>query len=244
MKPFEHTSKEKGMWRGWLKNGQSLEITWPRTSIGAKIGYHDHSRHLWIGLGIVQAFIPLGLSQTDYPIGDEPSWGIDASLEFGLTFSFGNWRKHYDWPWDWDWHRTSYLLADGSWVHELRNDRPGVNKKSRFETNFDHYQYIREIRDTKCWRQDYPYTYVLQSGEVQERVATVSIEEFEYRRKCFRWLPWFARVKRSIDVRFNDEVGERTGSWKGGTIGCGYDMLPGETAWECLRRMEAERDFR
>jgi hypothetical protein len=50
-------------------------------------------------------------------------------------------------------------------------------------------------------------------------------------------------VRTSIEVGFDDEVGERTGSWKGGTIGCGYDMLPDESAVQCLRRMERERKF-
>jgi hypothetical protein len=44
-------------------------------------------------------------------------------------------------------------------------------------------------------------------------------------------------------IEFNDEVGERTGSWKGGTLGCGYNLLPNETPLECLRRMEKERKF-
>ncbi len=39
-------------------------------------------------------------------------------------------------------------------------------------------------------------------------------------------------------------VGERTGSWKGGTIGCGNDLLPGETMEQSLRRMERDRTFR
>lgn len=60
-----------------------------------------------------------------------------------------------------------------------------------------------------------------------------------------RALPERPRVMevRAIDVQFSDEVGERTGSWKGGTIGCGYNMLPGESPLDTLRRMEAERKF-
>ena len=58
-----------------------------------------------------------------------------------------------------------------------------------------------------------------------------------------RW-PIYKWYRKSINVQFSDETGERTGSWKGGTIGCGYDMLPGETAEQTLRRMEKEREFR
>lgn len=85
----------------------------------------------------------------------------------------------------------------------------------------------------------HPYTYVLRNGEVQERTATIKIEE----RKWTRWWLPCRLVSRYIDVTFSDEVGERSGSWKGGCIGCSYDMLPGESAAAALRRMERERKF-
>jgi hypothetical protein len=83
------------------------------------------------------------------------------------------------------------------------------------------------------------YRYTLRSGEVQERTATVKSERRVWTRW---WFPW-KRDERSIWVEFNDEVGERTGSWKGGVLGCGYDMKPGETPLATLRRMEQEREF-
>ena len=85
----------------------------------------------------------------------------------------------------------------------------------------------------------HPYNYVRRSGEIQERTATIQVET----RLWTRW--WLPRrlFKKTIDVKFNDEVGERTGSWKGGVMGCGYDMLPGELPLQTLRRMEAERKF-
>ena len=85
----------------------------------------------------------------------------------------------------------------------------------------------------------HPYRYILRNGTVQERTAAIYAEERHY------WRPWFPSRKtvRSIDVQFSDEVGERTGSWKGGTIGCGYEMKPGETPLQTLRRMERERKF-
>lgn len=85
----------------------------------------------------------------------------------------------------------------------------------------------------------HPYTYVLRSGEVQHRNATIQKESRLWLRP---WLP-FRRYVESIDVQFSDEVGERSGSWKGGTIGCGYEMRRGETPLQTLRRMQAERKF-
>lgn len=85
----------------------------------------------------------------------------------------------------------------------------------------------------------YRYRYALRSGEVQERTATIKPERRLWTR------PWFPskRESRYIDIEFNDEVGERSGSWKGGCIGCSYDMLEGETPLTTLRRMERERKF-
>jgi hypothetical protein len=46
-----------------------------------------------------------------------------------------------------------------------------------------------------------------------------------------------------IEIEFDKEVGERAGSWKGGTIGCSYGIKSNETAYQCLLRMEQERKF-
>lgn len=96
---------------------------------------------------------------------------------------------------------------------------------------------------THTYTHTYTYTYTRKSGEVQMRTATVTVERREWRYWCLQWTRWGARVHTGIDVRFDDEVGEETGSWKGGCVGCGYEMRQGETAEQCLRRMERERRF-
>ena len=86
----------------------------------------------------------------------------------------------------------------------------------------------------------YDYRYERESGEVQERKATIAKETGTWWRP---WLPW-KMVKRSIKIDFDAEVGERSGSWKGGVMGCYYEMRPHESPLDCLRRMERERRFR
>ncbi len=88
-----------------------------------------------------------------------------------------------------------------------------------------------------------PYRYVLKNGTAQDRIATVHIERWSSRPLCLRWARLFERTRQSIAVSFNDEVGEESGSWKGGCTGCGFELLPGETAEQSLRRMEATRKF-
>lgn len=211
----------------------------------ALINWSEGSRFsLHIHLGWPNIFIKLPVrSKSGNPDYGAQTWGLSL-FESALHLNWGNHCKIVHLPWDWDWYRTSYLMKDGTWLHELRSDRPGVNKRSPFKTNHDHYQHIRELRDAGQWEETYPYRYVLKSGEVQDRLATVKVEEFERRRRWLRWTRLGSAIRQSIDVSFSDEVGERIGSWKGGTVGCGYDLKPGETPEQCLRRMERERTFR
>lgn len=149
-------------------------------------------------------------------------WGFHLLHgERALSLEWGRWRKTIEMPFGWTHVRHSILCADGGW-HQT-----------------EHYA------TPPCAHvEDHPYRYVLRSGEVQERTASVTVEEREWRWRWLRWLPWPRLVVRSIDVRFDDEVGERTGSWKGGTVGCGWAMRRGELPVDTLRRMEQERIFR
>jgi hypothetical protein len=74
-----------------------------------------------------------------------------------------------------------------------------------------------------------------------ERItARAHIEEREWRFGAgwFRWLSLFrrARVRRALDLQFSKETGPQKGSWKGGTMGHGLDLLPGETIEAGFRR--------
>ncbi len=74
-----------------------------------------------------------------------------------------------------------------------------------------------------------------------ERIeAKTRIEEREWRlgEGWFHWLSFFRapRIRRSLDIEFSRETGPKKGSWKGGTIGCGSDMQPGELHESAFRR--------
>jgi hypothetical protein len=82
--------------------------------------------------------------------------------------------------------------------------------------------------------------YTLNSGVVQNRMATCTIERRKWHRK---WFPWLTQQIDVIDIEFNEEVGERSGSWKGGTIGCSFEMKPDDTIKTALQRMQDTREF-
>lgn len=166
-------------------------------------------------------------------------WPWDADGTSTIHFRWGPRSKLVFLPWHPTWMRTSYLLPDGqTWIHELR---PRYRVERVADSLGGHGFSL--IRDIPKWERKYHYRYVLRSGVVQDVTATVRVEERERRWRWFTWLAWPRGVQRSIAVDFSGEVGERTGSWKGGTIGCGYTLLPNETPLGCLRRMERERKF-
>jgi len=96
-----------------------------------------------------------------------------------------------------------------------------------------------KISETVGEKETHEYLSVLKNGDSQIRQATIQQKYMEWRRT---WIPW-RMPNHSISIDFDDEVGEGSGSWKGGVLGCGYDMKKGETPLETLRRMEIERKF-
>lgn len=179
------------------------------------------------------------------PEGGMESYGFSIPWDMGIGklsavhFNWGDKSKIIEMPWAWKFYRHSILAEDGkNWIHELASHRgkevialPPKSDKCYFFNDLPH------------WSYEAPYRYVLNSGEVQERTATIRVSEREWRRRWLMWLAWPRKVKRSLDVEFSDEVGERTGSWKGGCTGCSYELRETELPWDCLRRMEQERKF-
>lgn len=71
-------------------------------------------------------------------------------------------------------------------------------------------------------------------------VATCMVEEREWLKGWgwFKWLSWFSspKIRRDMDIHFSAEVGPEKGSWKGGTIGHGIELLEGESPKEAFQR--------
>jgi hypothetical protein len=90
-------------------------------------------------------------------------------------------------------------------------------------------------------------TFAFNDYDGEELTATTRIEEREWSfgEGWFKWLSLFRsnKIRRSLDLRFSGETGKRKGSWKGGTIGTGIDMLPGELHESAFRRYCAENNM-
>lgn len=177
-------------------------------------------------------FIPLPFLDRWRDSGDEDfglrCWGV-SYFDRQLYCQWDKQKKFIDMPWSFDFVKWEVMQPDGVFVLKDRS-------------------YDGEPKDGR-WIATYPYTYELSNGKVQERTATIYVERGYWHWKLAKWLriplwvPVVNTMRQSIDIQFSDEVGERTGSWKGGCIGTGYTMLKGESPEQTLRRMERERKF-
>jgi hypothetical protein len=136
-----------------------------------------------------------------------------------------SWCKHLPWK-QWDCVRHSIYTPDGA--HFFTEPRRKKGQPSGF---FSFYEKKQECPASYFKFKDY-------DGEVI--TATCIVEEREWHRGWgwFKWLKWFYRpkIRRDLDLAFSAEVGPEKGSWKGGTIGHGIDMLPGESPRQAFER--------
>jgi len=189
------------------------------------------------------AYLKLGLTGLKFEI-EFPSDWHERRMGWVRT-GFGFFGFSFAFPWKWV-VPDNYQCSGPTYGFTFYDDSITVYYgKSNGKMNDPHksfqmpwgwrFKERKKLTEPEC----HAYTYVLKSGKVQKRIATIYEETRTWTR------PWFPHkmVRKTIDIEFNDEVGERSGSWKGGCTGCGYDMLPGETGLQTLRRMEAEREF-
>ena len=239
--------KERGgwLWRCWSNDYRNGEIAYaffglrgPRLEIEFPSDWHEQ-RRAWvrIGLGLLQVCFSFPWKRTvpDQGQCSGPTYGFyffqnSLVLSYGKTKGTrGDPRMHIDLPWALHFHKRWELVEGDSYAkgRQCWVEVPKPLNHGRLATK---------------WTA--PYRYVRRSGEVQERTATYYAERWEHRYNWLRWFPFPRRIRTSISGEFSDEVGEGTGSWKGGTTGCGYDIRGGETPFDCLQRMERERVFR
>jgi hypothetical protein len=191
--------------------------------------------HLGLGWGSLYIDLPYNTGRDEC---ENPRYGFylygEGKFFESLWFCWGMKYWCINMPWSLTWVRTSFLRKDGNWEHDTNEERLGGDSKQFWDKD--------KWKDI-LWSETHPYRYILKSGKIQDREARIMVEEMEWRPRWFKWTSLFSKVRKYINIEFDGEVGERSGSWKGGTVGCGYTLLPNETPLQCLRRMESEREF-
>lgn len=136
-------------------------------------------------------------------------------------------------PWtQWRFVRFSLYDLAGQHFWTRLNDRSGVKG---WEEQHDAITRVPKAR------------FVFDDFDGKRIEATTHIEEREWTfgTGWCSWLRFFTpnKVRRSLDIAFSEGVGPEKGSWKGGTLAHGIDMLPGELHEAAFRRY-CERDHR
>lgn len=165
-------------------------------------------------------------AETVKRLGRDWYWNIDPR-QYGFSLTDGHLNIYYG--------RWGCFLPWTQWRH-VRHSLYGL-QGGHFWTEpkgakWEAYREAKDACPTVAFR--------FQDFDRQELVATTRIEEREWHfgTGWFKWLSLFcrAKVRRSLDIGFSGETGPEKGSWKGGTVGTGIDMLPGEHHEAAFRR--------
>lgn len=138
-----------------------------------------------------------------------------------------SWCTHLPWT-QWRFHRFSLYDAAGAefWT---QIEKPARLGRSR---DFD----AQREAEARCDK----VAFLIDDFDGERITATTHIEEREWKfgEGWFRWLSLFRpnMVRRSLSIKFDKECGPEKGSWKGGTMGTGIDMPPGELHDAAFRR--------
>ena len=162
-------------------------------------------------------------------------YGLYTYEQESLWLWWGKRSKVLYWPWSWRWIGTWYKTDNGWLLTDHWKD--GELKDWSYERDWQMGKGILY--------EQHPYRYVTKSGELQDVTAWCHVTRREWKWRLWWWLgisPENTNI--CLEVDFSDDIGERKYSWKGGTVGCSYIMLQGETMEQTLRRMENERKFR
>lgn len=208
-----------------------------------RFGFEIYVQEDILGIRLWNWFKTIAFIKPNYDRDPWHSWGVCYS-DRALHLRWGNKTKIFWMPWDYGSNiRNEVLTVKGTWS-PASNVLEGIARKALIKAGVDRQDlWSLKIPDNREMHEA-DYSYTLKSGEIQKRKAKFYVEEREWRWRLFHPFAIGPKiVSKSISIEFDDEVGERTGSWKGGTIGCGYEMKPGETPLQSLRRMEAERKF-
>lgn len=148
-----------------------------------------------------------------------------------------SWFAHLPWT-QWRFVRESWYGLNGEHLHTLR--QTSSREVRRAQADWRHHFTQNELPKARFLIEDCDGTRVMASTSIEER-------EWRFGEGLFAWLSLFRkpRIRRSLSIDFEKEVGPEKGSWKGGLMGTGIDMLPGELHEDAFRRFcDKDIEFR
>lgn len=244
-------------------NKLKTKITKERCGFGGMYscgGYFDrrHMLILYIVFATIYIYLPWNSKKTEDEIGCEPyMYGIQTFSTDNYTLlkifnsifiQYGNNCKILYMPWDYTfiyraiqsredekWYTIDYKLDKFLWKYSNKNK---YFDKTIDVVILDTYEYLEKHPD-KFYR---TYNYKFEKLN-QESKCKYYVCEYCWRPKWLKWTDKFSLKRRTIEVEFENEMGPRVGSWKGGVLSCMFTMKENETPEECIKRMEKEYTF-
>lgn len=214
----------------WRVNSDSIDFGWgyfaPRFGFDLLLDRSYNEGYITFDFNLIWGKFSIYLKWFKpkfYDFGDSPRYGFYL-FDRSFVLCWGQKSKHFDLPFfTYTFESTEIMGADGEWIDITK--RP-----DRFD-----------IRDSEqVLNETFDFTYTLKSGKVQKRRVRCTKERWSWHRK---WFPFLKKVRVDMDMSFSDEVGERSGSWKGGVVGTSEELKPNETLAEAIRRVERDRKF-
>lgn len=233
----------------WFKkNDKQIEIgnwyvgwhTWNPEITYKECGYEDGRGNLTISLfGWLSRFYFPWVSKR-FPGGDcdAPEWGIAIHSKTLWIYRGGNGNLDggtKTWTWD-----LPFINYGTSIRWDIYTGPKSLEPKCWLPVDWTKYDYRKGDSLDKATKWNYIWVDKYDGKEIP---CTYYVEEMEWRPKWLKWTSLFSKVKRSIAITFSEEVGSRKGSWKGGVIGFGFEMLPRETPQQCIERAHKEKKF-
>jgi hypothetical protein len=159
------------------------------------------------------------------------------AINYGVDDDYG-WneieskRKYWFLPWKECTHiRHSYYTPDGTEFYTEYSKDTQMLRDMGYDGWKQREEIVGKCPTMKIEFHDYDGTLI---------TGTARMEEMEWHRgtSWCKWLRFFTKnkVRRYLNFQFDQEVGPDKSSWKGGTIGSGIDMLPGESAIDAFKR--------
>lgn len=132
-------------------------------------------------------------------------------------------------PWlNWRFVRQSWYGPTGQHIETLWETTSKEVKRAQWDWR---YEFEKTLAKTVFVIEDF-------DGKPIECATHIEEREWRFGTGAFAWLSVFrrAKIQRSLSLTFSEEVGPEKGSWKGGLMGTGIEMLPGELHEAAFRR--------
>jgi hypothetical protein len=177
-------------------------------------------------------------------------WYYDThEREYGFSYSDGHLSVYLG-------RQTNDSSTEQRWGCFLpwtqgRHVRPRLSDREGrlFATMPDRGRFLDTYEERKALEESCPscaFRFEDFDGEDITAITRIEERQWKFGTGWFKWLSLFRRdrIRRSLDLRFTSETGKRKGSWKGGTIGTGIDMLPGELHEAAFKRYCGQNEMR